>query len=322
MKVFFIIVTCLFFFIEKEVAQTKIPLMFRMQDKFAKKNIKKYLAHDTLLATGNAILHISYSNENDKPVLLLLHGMGANARTNWSSQIKTLSKSFNLILPDLIYFGESTSNSQNYSVEFQVEQIHEAVLKLGFTKKINVMGFSYGGLTAAIYNQLYLPEVQKLIIIDGPVKFFSAQMADSVSNSLGVKGLNNVISPVTIDGFNAMSKAAMSKSFPLTKKIKRKIIKYYFIPTKETRDKQMIYLIDNAAHYQAMNYNLDQTQTLLIWGSKDGVIPLSVGLKINKTFPNTTKLIVFPKAKHDAHFRDAKKLNKTVIAFINDSLKK
>lgn len=321
MKVCFIIIACLFFFIEKELAQTKTPLMFRMQDKFAKKNIKKHITHDTLIATSDAILHVSYSNENDKPALLLLHGMGANARTNWSSQIKTLSKSFNLILPDLIYFGESTSNSQNYSVEFQVEQIHEAVLKLGFTKKINVMGFSYGGLTAAIYNQLYLTEVQKLIIIDGPVKFFSAQMADSVANSLGVKGLYNVISPITIDGFNAMSKAAMSKSLPLTKKIKRKIINYYFIPTKEIRDKQMIYLIENAAHYQSLNYNLDQTQTLLIWGSKDGVIPLYVGLEINKVFPQTTKLVLFPKAKHDAHFRDAKKLNKTVVAFINDKMK-
>lgn len=321
MKVAFIIITCLLFFIEKEMAQTKIPRMFSMQDKFAKKNIKKYITHDTLIATSDAILHISYSNENDKPTLLLLHGMGANARTNWSSQIKTLSKSFNLILPDLIYFGESTSNSQNYSVEFQVEQIHEAVLKLGFTKKINVIGFSYGGLTAAVYNQLYLQDVQKLIIVDGPVKFFSAQMADSVANSLGINGLYNVISPITIDGFDALSKAAMSKTFPLTKKIKRKIINYYFIPNKEIRDKQMIYLIDNATHYQSLNYNLAETQTLLIWGSKDGVIPLRVGLELNKSFPNTTKLVLFPKAKHDAHFREAKKFNKTITAFINDSLK-
>ena len=102
MKVAFIIITCLLFFIEKQMAQTKIPRMFSMQDKFAKKNIKKHIKHDTLIATSDAILHISYSNENDKPTLLLLHGMGANARTNWSSQIKTLSKSFNLIASLLV----------------------------------------------------------------------------------------------------------------------------------------------------------------------------------------------------------------------------
>lgn len=268
MKIYIVTLVCLFSFCKNEMAQSKTPFMFRMQDKFAKKNMRKYIEHDTLIATSDATLHISYSNEKDKPTLLLLHGMGANARTNWSSQIKTLSKSYNLILPDLIYFGESISNSKNYSAEFQVEQIHEAVFKLGFSKKINVMGFSYGGLTAALYNQLYQQDIQKLIIIDGPVKFFSAQMADSIANSLGINGLYNVISPVTIKGFDAMTKAAMSKSFPLTKKIKRKVINYYFIPTKEIRDKQMIYLIDHASHYQSMTYNLDKTKTLLIWEQK------------------------------------------------------
>lgn len=53
-------------------------------------------------------------------------------------------------------------------------------------------------------------------------------------------------------------------------------------------------------------------------GAKDGVIPLNVGEALNEAFPSTTKLVVFPKAKHDAHFRNAKKLNKTVISFIND----
>lgn len=311
--VFFI---SLIFFVNSIIAQQKTPWMFRMQDKFAKKNMSKYVKHDTLIKTSNAVLHISFGKDANKPTLLLLHGMGANARTNWSSQIKMLSKQFNLILPDLIYFGESTSESKNYSVEFQAEQIHEAVIKLGFTEKINVMGFSYGGLTAAVYNQLFQTSINKLIIMDGPVKYYSAQMADSIANHYGITGINNIISPITIKGFDAMGKAAMAKSFPLTKKIKRKVIKYYFIPTKDVRDKQMNYLIDHKVEYQSLNYNLDKTTTLLIWGGKDGVVPLSVGLDLNKAFPSTTKLIVFPKAKHDAHFKYAKKLNKEVISFL------
>ncbi|MCZ8284704.1 MAG: hypothetical protein O9353_04540, partial [Bacteroidia bacterium] len=101
--------------------------MFRWQDKHARKHLKKYIAHDTLIRTSAARLHISYNSDPKKPYLLMLHGMGANARTNWSSQIGPLSNHFNLILPDLIWFGESTSDSNNYSVEFQVLQIHEAL---------------------------------------------------------------------------------------------------------------------------------------------------------------------------------------------------
>lgn len=298
------------------VSQTKTPLIFRWQDKSSKKHLLKFVKHDTLLAMKESTLHISYSKDSSKPYLLMIHGMGANARTNWSSQIKDLSKKFNLILPDLIYFGESTSASQNYSVEFQVEQIHNAILKLGINNKINVMGFSYGGLVAAMYNQLHQPTVNKLIILDGPVKFFSGQMADSLATMVGVTGITNVIVPTTIDQFNGMTKAVMSRFLPVTKNMKRKMIKYFFAPTKAIRDKQMNYLLEHQSTYQNYNYNLDKTPTLLIWGEKDGAVPVSVGKELHKAFPETTQLLLFPKAKHDVHFRDYKKVNKAIINFI------
>ncbi len=272
--------------------------------------------HDTLLATSEAVLHVSYNNDPGKPYLLLLHGMGANARTNWGSQVKALSKHFNLIMPDLIWFGESTSSSNNFSVEFQAQQIHEAVLKLGVTEKISVMGFSYGGITTAVYNELFNDQVKKIVIIDGPVKFFSGEMADSLANSIGVKGMNNVIVPSTVEEFDGMQKAVMSSSFPITKRIKRKVIKYFFLPTKDVRNKQMSYMIDHQLTYQSYNYNINKTPTLLIWGGKDGVVPSSVGVKLHAAFPETTQLIIYPKAKHDAHFSQAKKLNKAVINFL------
>jgi pimeloyl-ACP methyl ester carboxylesterase len=297
-------------------AQSKQPLMFRWQDKHARKQVKKHLAYDTLIATSAARLHISYSKDPKKPYLLMLHGMGANARSNWGSQIGPLSKRFNLILPDLIYFGESTSSSQNYSVEFQVQQLQEALVALGISDSLNVMGFSYGGLTAAMYNELYQPNVKTLIIIDGPVKFFSARTADSLATAVGISGINNVVAPTTVQGFDGMKKAVMSSWFPATNGLKRKLIKYFFLPTKATRDLQMKYLITHEALYRQYSYKLDKTPTLLIWGEKDGVIPVSVGRALHAAFPATTTLLVFPKAKHDAHFKERKALNKAVIAFI------
>lgn len=310
-----VIVLLLFFCLCNVYAQDKKPWMFRWQDKHATKQIHRYIKHDTIIATSQANLHICYSNDNSKPYLLLLHGMGANGRTNWGSQFKALSKEFNLIVPDLIYFGESTSTSNNYSPEFQVEQIHEAIIKLGINAKLNVMGFSYGGLSSAVYNQLFYKEVNKLIIIDGPVKFFSLETSDSLAKAVGAKNMADVIVPTTIHDFNAMQKAVMSRSFPITKGLKRKIINTLFVSVKDTRLKQIKYLTDNQSKYQSYSYNLDVTKTLLIWGEKDGVVPLTVGKKLHEAYPQTI-LITYPKAKHDAHFRYAKKLNKEVIKFL------
>lgn len=297
-------------------AQEKTPFIFRVQQKMAEKNMHRYTRYDTIVATPDARIHFYYSNEQDKEYLLLLHGMGVDAKSNWFRQVAYLSKHYNLILPDLIYFGRSTSGITDYSVEFQVNQIHDAMRLLGINGKINVMGFSYGGLAAAVFNELYPWDVDKLIIVDGPVKFYSSEIADSLAKSCNVESMTQIIVPQNVGDFNAMKKAVISKRIPFTRGLKKKIVRYYFVPTAATRMRQINYMVEHQADYQAYDYNFDKTPTLLLWGGKDGVIPAYVGQKIHARFPETTELYIYKKAKHDTHFRCARKLNKRVVKFL------
>jgi pimeloyl-ACP methyl ester carboxylesterase len=298
-------------------AQTKTPFIFRQQEKFVTKHIHRYLKKDTTIETSGAKIHIHYSNNVNKPYLLLLHGMGANARSNWFKQIGYLSKHFNLLVPDLIYFGESVSKETNYSPEFQAEQINQAIKQLNVVNPMHVMGFSYGGLVAAVYNQLFANEVSKLIIMNGPVKFFSGQMADSIARVSGASNITALLVPQTVTEFKALQKAAVSRKILTSKKFKRKIVAHFFTPSLATRQEQVNYLITNQSRYQGYNYNMDITPTLLVWGAKDGLVPLSVGQSLNINFPKTTQLLIFKKAKHDAHFRYSKTVNKAVVDFLN-----
>lgn len=297
-------------------SKDKTPVIFKWQNKFAEKHIRKYIEKDTSVKTSQAQIHIHYSKKRDKPYMLMLHGMGMNARTNWYNQIEPLSKEYNLILPDLIYFGESTSGTQDMSVEFQVQQIREAITKIGINEPIYIVGFSYGGLTAAMYNELFHEQVKKMVIIDGPVKYFSADMADSIAHSYNVKHLGDVVVPTTIKEFDAMQLAVMAKPIKVSTKMKNKIITHLFLPTKPIRVKQLEYLTEHQKRYQNYTYNIDKTPTLLIWGEKDGIIPKSVGIALNQHYPNTTTLLLLPKAKHDAHFSESEKVNKEITEFI------
>lgn len=299
-------------------AQTKTPFLFRLQEKRVIKHIHKYLPQDTIISTSKAKIHIHYSNVPNKPYLLLLHGMGVDAKTNWYKQVSYLSKDFNLLMPDLVYFGKSVATEDNYSVEFQAGQIREALQKLNIPGQIHVMGFSYGGLTAAVYNQLYSQEVNKLIIIDGPVKFFSTAMADSLALRLGVASMSRVIVPQNSKEFTAMQKAVLSRNIPMTRRFKNKFIRYYFSPTFASRQLQLNYLTKHQSTYQNYDYHLAETPLLLIWGAKDGVVPLSVGTQLHEHHKTTSTLLVFKKAKHDAHFRNSKKLNKAVARFLTN----
>ena len=298
-------------------AQSELPWLFRWQDKQASKHIHKYLKHDTLIATSSATIHLHYTNiDTTKQNVLMLHGMGLNARTNWYNQIEPFAREFNVLMPDLIFFGESVSNTKDYSIEFQLKQLNEVLEKLKITKPVTVVGFSYGGLTAAMFNELHHQKVNKLIIIDGPVKYFSGTTSDSLAKAVGVTSLGNVIAPTNSQEFDAMQKAAMAKPIKINNRLKEKVIKYVFLPTKSIRNEQIAYLLKHQNTYQSYNYNLSCTSTLLIWGEKDGIIPLSVGETLHRNFPQTTKLVTFPNAKHDAHFSESEKVNKEMIDFI------
>lgn len=318
---FFIIFkkTVLFLFISNShccYIHAQTPFVFQQQEKYVNRQIHRYLKKDTVIETSGAKIHINYSNNTYKPFLLLLHGMGANARSNWFKQVPYLSRYYNLLVPDLIYFGESTSKENNYSPEFQAVQINQVIKGLNITSKINVMGFSYGGLVAAIYNQLFPDHVGKLIVIDGPVKFFSGQMADSVARIAGTSDITALLVPQTLKDLKCLRKAALSKRIPTTKSFKKKLIAHFFAPYLDTRKKQITYLFTNQLLYQNYSYNLNTTPTLFVWGAKDGVVPLSVGKSLNACFPKTTQLLVFKKAKHDVQFRYSNSLNKAIIEFL------
>ncbi len=312
-----ILFAAFYFFIIAAVAQERLPLFFRIQQKRSLKHVHHYVQHDTLVNTSGAIVHLYYSSTTHKPYLLLLHGMGVDAKSNWYKQVASLSRHYNLIMPDLIYFGLSKAKENDYAVEFQVRQIREAIQKLGIAQKLNVMGFSYGGLTAAVYNELYPEEVLKLVIVDGPVKFFSVESADSLARINGAENMARIIAPQSHSDFKAMKKAVISSHIPLTRRLKKQMLRYYFDPGREIRNAQINHLAEKQQIYQSYNYNLDKTPTLLIWGAKDGVVPLSVGEELHRKFPLTSQLIVYKKAKHDAHFRCARKLNREVVKFLS-----
>ena len=91
--------------------------------------------------------------------------------------------------------------------------------------------------------------------MDGPVKYYSTRISDSLANAVGVKNMTQILTPQTVEEFNSMEKAVIAKSFPLTNRMKRKMIKYYVMPNKSIKEKQMNYLTLYQGIYQNQKRN-------------------------------------------------------------------
>ncbi|RZS07780.1 hypothetical protein BHM03_00038667 [Ensete ventricosum] len=87
-----------------------------------------------------------------KPPLLLIHGFGPRGTWQWSRQIWPLAARFDLVVPDLLFFGGSTTRSPIRSEAFQAAAIARLLDVLGFgpphRARVSVAGTSYGGFVA------------------------------------------------------------------------------------------------------------------------------------------------------------------------------
>ena len=72
-----------------------------------------------------------------------------------------------------------------------------------------------------------------------------------------------------------------------------------------------------ASMYVGKNYALNNQKVLFYWGVRDGVIPLEVGAKLHRDYPEATWL-THPKAKHDALMTYAKDFNRSLIVHFNN----
>ncbi|MGC3836350.1 alpha/beta fold hydrolase [Moritella viscosa] len=86
---------------------------------------------------------LSYWRGGEGQPLLLLHGFGGNAITTWNKEMLALSKDYDVIAPDLAWFGDSFSAGKaNLTTETQA--IWQLVNQLQLDN-INIASISYGG---------------------------------------------------------------------------------------------------------------------------------------------------------------------------------
>ena len=103
-------------------------------------------------------------HHSDGPVLILLHGLTANANA-FDALIEGLQPSYRVICPDLRGNGLSDKPAFCYTVEEHVQDILGLITHLG-EKKVYLGGHSFGGYLAFYMAANYPHVVDKLVILD------------------------------------------------------------------------------------------------------------------------------------------------------------
>ena len=150
------------------------------------------------------------NNKQNKPNLVLLHGIGANAMWQWDYFISPLIPKFNVYVPDLVFFGESYTTRSERTESFQAQCVMKMMEKLG-VKKMSVCGVSYGGFVAYSMTAQFADAIEKLVLVCSGICLEEKDMEDGMFKVSNLDDAADILLPQTPAKLKELLKFAFYK---------------------------------------------------------------------------------------------------------------
>ena len=215
-----------------------------------------------LQVNGHKIRYLE-SGDSDK-TLVLIHGLGASAE-RWEQVMPIFAERFRVVIPDLIGFGYSDKPLADYTIDFFSDFLKQ-FLDTANISRTYLIGSSLGGQISAEFTAANPDYVEKLILVSpsGVMKqstpaldaYIMAALYPNEQNAKNafemMEGSGESIDPLIVNGF----------------------IERMQLPNAKLAFMSTILGLKNAEIITPKLQSIS-TQTMLIWGSDDPVIPIN-----------------------------------------------
>jgi pimeloyl-ACP methyl ester carboxylesterase len=252
-----------------------LGIVFYQKDQSPEEVYKKYaLASSQQIAIGGVQLHYSdEGNRLDSTPLLLIHGTSSSLRT-WDGVTAQLKNQYRIIRFDLPGFGLTGPNpNRDYSTSYY-NQVIDSLLSALHVSRVIIVGNSLGGSIATQY-AIYQPaKVRGLVLVDAaglpPAKKTTGAIGFKLAQMPVINRLLTIITP------RELVKKSLQDAYGDTGKVTDSLTTQYFDML--TREGNRQALIDRMRQgWQVTDSNFltkVEAPTLIVWGSKDRLIPV------------------------------------------------
>lgn len=266
-------------------------------------------SHSTGVTERNVLVlgeHIHYLEAGSGPTIILVHGLGDDARI-WMPEIGPLARRFHVIALDQIGFGRSDKPLLDYRPQTFVDFLDQfiATLHLG---QVIIVGHSFGGWVAALLAIDHPQRVDKLVLVD------SAGMS-ALSDALGPR-VRRALRLSSVEDFRLLA--------PLTFYDAR-----YHDPNTSYESAFASHLaagdsftvgriIDSLERGEdTVDEHLTQIDrpTLIVWGGQDALIPLRFGEYLKNAIPSA-RLVTLDHCGHEPQLECPEIFEQTLAEFL------
>jgi pimeloyl-ACP methyl ester carboxylesterase len=205
--------------------------------------------------------------------LVLVHGL-ADRDESWAPMLERLKKAgFHVYAPDLLGYGRSPKPADSdYSISTQEQLMADFIQSIGLQKP-DIGGWSMGGWVAL------------KLALDHPDMVDRVVVYDSAGIKVQIVGGPEVFHPTTTEQLQRLASLLEPKAKPLPQFVLRDALR---------KTEQGQWVVDRSmASMQTGRDLLDsrlsamQNPLLIVWGSDDGLIPLSVGQQMHALDPQS-----------------------------------
>ncbi|KAJ0266537.1 Uncharacterized protein HA466_0005240 [Hirschfeldia incana] len=257
------------------------------------------------------------SENKQKPPLLLLHGFGPSAIWQWNRQVKQLSIYFRLYIPDLVFFGGSTTTSsrsdENRSEMFQASCMGKLMEKLG-VERYSVVGTSYGGFVAYNMANMMPEKVEKVVLASSGVNMRRSDNEALIARAK-CHDIVEVMLPSSATDLRRFSGMISSRKLDYVPDF---VLNDFCQKMYSEKREEKAELLEGISIGRDNNTNVSpiQQDVMLIWGEKDQVFPLRMAHDLREMLGKKAKLRVIPKTSHIPQTEKSKEFNGIIMSFL------
>jgi 2-hydroxy-6-oxonona-2,4-dienedioate hydrolase len=255
---------------------------------------------------GYTIRYLRYADSRasrKKSTLVLLHGIGASA-DRWSSVAPTLSRFYQLIIPDIVGFGYSDKPTIEYTMDFFVKFFEDFLRKLEVAR-LSIIGTSFGGYLATVFTIRNLEKVDKLIL---------AAPAGAMRTSTRV--LDQYIMAALYPTYENTNRAFRDMAYEpsvVSEETIRDFMNRMRLPNAKYAFMSTLLAIRDSKDISGRLSKIS-VPTLLIWGANDRMIPLAYSREYTE-IPNS-QLTIIDNCGHTPFVEKPAEFNNIVLKFL------
>uniref|UniRef100_A0A2P2QLC2 Abhydrolase domain containing n=1 Tax=Rhizophora mucronata TaxID=61149 RepID=A0A2P2QLC2_RHIMU len=253
--------------------------------------------------------------KHDRPNLVMIHGYGGDARLQFFGQVSSLSRKFNLYMPDLLFFGKSYSKQADRSEVFQATSMVEGLKRLG-VDRFSVYSISYGGFVAYQMAEMCPKEVEKVVIASTGVGC-SDDMKREMLGKIG-RDLKELLLPENPHDLRLLLSLTFCKCSPLALTwIPDLLLQQLINAFGNNHRKEKSELVDYLLNRKADKVLPVLTQeTLLIWGDQDKVFPLTLAYQLQRHLGSKSRIEIIKDTGHAVNIESPGAVNSLIASFV------